>query len=189
MDNLFQKIVNALPKNLFGGLFKPKSTPTPVPTPKVMPVPTPDPVVQKIVSGLTAWGNGETPPIASMAAELKQVGESLPHKFLPAALALKESGGLRDSEKARKRNNPFNVKDQNGFVQYDNLPQAILGGIDLTGMTRRGLKGVLTDPRYAKYLQTGDLKDFFNVYSNPKVGNPSMEKQVADMEQLLSYFK
>lgn len=148
----------------------------PIPTQPV------DNYIQNIQQGLTRWGKGTAPPIATMSAQLAQAGANLPHKYLPAAVALKETGGLRDSAKARQLNNPYGMGPN---ISYPTLEQSIVGGGG-----KRGFKGVLEGPLYEKYRQSGDLKDFINVYSPPSVhNNPSMNDQIATLSSLLSLFE
>lgn len=154
------------------------------PVPPVTPTPTPNLMQQyagKIQEGMTRWGRGTAPPLATISGELAQAGEGLPHPFLPAAIGLKETGGLRDSPKGRALNNPYGIGPG---IAYPDIQTATVGGNG-----QRGLKGVLNGPLYEKYRQSGKLEDFINTYSNPAWGNPSMEDQIATLLNLLGYFK
>ena len=159
------------------------------PTPTMKPPEMTDEDYAKVIEmGLQDWGKGSAPPMATQSASLAKLGSELPERYLPAALSIKETGALSNSESARVKNNPYGIGPG---VQYPDLETATLGG---GPENQRGLKGVLLgregEPsKYKKYLDSGDLGDFFDTYtpdSDPR--NPKNDEQVAMMNQLLDKF-
>ncbi len=134
-----------------------------------------------IKAGLSKFGDGN-PLIATASSQLAQAGQGLPDQLLPTILALMETQGGKTQV---ANNNPFNINDGTGFVQYPDLTTAILGGGD-----RQGMAGLLNGPYYDKYRQTGNIQDFFNTYTppGPEHGNPSLEELVSRYLQIKSSF-
>lgn len=175
------------------------NAPTPTSTPKQVvgktmaaTTPTPAPqynattqeILKRIMAGYQKMGN---PPIATQAGNLATLGAEVQRRggnpYLPAALALKETGGLRYGP-AQTINNPFGIGPG---VKYPDLKTAILGGNN-----QQGLRGVLLNGIYDEYLKTGNLQDFFKRYTPvDAVGhnNPSYKDQIALMNELLSNFE
>ena len=170
---------------------RPTSTPSQVPSPTPYPRATPEGITQ----GLTDWGGGTAPPVASFAAQLAELGNMLPGTIDPnliAALSLKETGGGSNLIPGLEgKNNPYGIKsfDEAGNSSFANYPDygvATLGG---GPQDQQGLKGTLMGGLYDKFLESGNLEDFFNTYTPQGEGNPTLEEQLKTMEQLLEYFK
>ena len=164
--------------------YQPTPTPTPTPTP---------PYEENIHKGFEKYGAGREVPMATMSAQLAELGQQLPNPYLPAALALKESSGLvntPENQRMRAYSNPFGIKDIGGLVRYPNLQTAIMGGGNRApgGTPQMGLKGTLLSDYYKDYRQSGNLEDFLRVYTPPGGTNASMQTQLAVLKQLLSYF-
>lgn len=178
------------------GLGLGKIPPLPIPTvgggekiPLRVPTPTPTTlaykqILENIMQGYRAYGN---PPIATASPHLATLGLELQQKggnpYLPAALALKETGGLK-YRPAQSINNPFGIGPG---VAYPDIKTSILGG----GVNKqRGLRGVLLSGAYNPYLQSGNLVDFFKTYTPVEAhNNPSYTDQVALMNELLGFFE
>lgn len=159
-------------------------TPTVTPAPKNL-----QDLSARIQAGLTKWGNGTAPPVATMSGSLAEAGQNLPDPLLPAILALKESRGGQDAIPA-KNANPYNIfyPGTQKSVDYNGvggLKTAILGGngkLGFAGLLRPG--GI-----YSDYLNSGNLSDFFSHYSPPGQGNAAMEEQLRQYNVLKSYFQ
>lgn len=161
-------------------------SPTPTPRPRMTLTP------EDIEAGYEAWGRGNTPPIATMSAALAEFANDprVPDPRLIPALILKESGGLRDQESARVKNNPgnimsFDAQGNRSLAQYPNLEVGILGG---GPNNQQGMRGTILGGKYDKYLNSGDLGDFFPIYS-PAGENADYATQIANTEALMDYFK
>lgn len=146
-------------------------------------------VLHNIKKGFNNYGN---PPIASKAAQLAQLGVEVAQKggnpYLPAALTLKETGGLRYGP-AQEINNPVGIGPG---IRYPNLDVAILGGGNsgVNGGPQKGLKGVLFNGLYNDYYKTGNLQDFFKHYTPEEAhNNPSYQDQIELMQTLLDLFE
>lgn len=176
-------------------------------TPLVSPVPKsgaiaknsiPDDLEKRLQKGFSKWGKGTPPPIATKSAQLAQLGKTLPKNLaaFPAALTLRETGGLSNSESGRIANNPIGIMPGGVLAKYPSLDVGILGGGTggPGGKPQMGLKGVLADPRYKPFLQSQNLADFVRVYS-PHLDrkgneiNPPEDKQVQDLIYLMSLFQ
>lgn len=162
------------------------------------PSPTPEPTgasisPDQIRAGLTEFGGGTAPPVASYSAQLAQLGNELARRYpnidpaFIAALALKESGGGQNIPEGS--NNPYGIMsdDQTGnrsLAQYPDFGVATLGG----GQNdQQGLRGTLFAGPYDEALQSGNLEQFFNTYSPPSE-NALTAQQVVEFLQLLEYF-
>ena len=124
---------------------------------------------------------GQNVPIATASAQLAQGAQSLPSTidpYLAAVIAIMESqGGLKQVGV----NNPFNLRglqnNRTQFINYPDLTTAILGGNN-QGVQSKGFYGqILQNPSYEPFRKSGDLADFFKVYTppGPEYGNPSLE--------------
>jgi hypothetical protein len=146
-------------------------------------------ILNNIQRAFKQYGN---PPIATQSAQLAQLGEEFQKRggnpYLPAALTIKETGGLKH-QPAQVINNPAGIGPG---IKYPNLETAILGGGNsgINGGPQKGMKGVLLGGLYDEYLKTGNLLDFFKVYTPENVhDNPSYKDQIQLMNQLLSMFQ
>lgn len=133
-------------------------------------------------------------PVMSIADRFAEAASRLPKNidpYLPAVLALMETGG---GEKVVGDNNAWNLSGtqngKRGFVGYPDFATALLGG-DNGGVQSQGFVGtVLNDAPYAKFRNTGNLADFFQVYTPPgeEYGNPSMEELLDRYARLRALF-
>ena len=180
-------------KLLFKLIQRPNTDQAPfVPTPMPTPTPTPKwyPLEQNISKGYKEYQNRynlDEVPIATKAPELARLGYEIEQRggdpYLPAALAIKETGGL-NYEPAKRINNPFGLGPH---VSYPNLDVSILGG---GPDNQKGLRGVLFGKRYRLYFDSGDLLDFFKKYTpTTDERNPSYEKQIRQMNTYLDFFR
>lgn len=133
-------------------------------------------------------------PLATQSAVISQALQKLSPQIDPKlilALALKESRGGKDLVGREKGvNNPYNVMYQGNLINYPDLQTALMGGPNpLEGSSSRGLINILNSPLYQKYRQSGNLEDFFNVYSPPNLGNAPINTQVEQALKLMEYFK
>lgn len=187
------KIISPLPSN--PALIKKPNTsvkgvqaPTPTPAPK-RPIPAVNIIKQNLDKGFKKYGS---PPIATMSAALAEVGHEVAQRggnpYLPAALTLKETGGLKHVP-AQKINNPAGIGPG---ISYPNLDIAIRGGGTggVNGAPQKGMRGVLQNPAYDEYYKTGNLVDFFKRYTPQEShNNPSYAKQIELTNQLLRLFE
>ena len=152
-----------------------------------------------ILRGLTSFaGNNAQVPLATQAAQLAEAGNRLPDPYLPIVLALKETQGGRDVVNRANNggaagagmNNAWNIMYGGKLIDYPDYETALMGGGNwgVNGAPQQGLLGTLTGGLYDNYMRSGNLEDFFSTYSDPSVGNPPMEKQVADYMYLRSLF-
>lgn len=155
------------------------------------PQPTPQPQINYedvIREGLTEWGKGTAPPIASASAQLAELGGELPHRYLPAALSLKETGGLTTA--GQEEANPFGIGPG---IKYPDPQTAIMGGGNMgaDGGPQKGLKGVILNSGiYDDYLESGNLKDFFSHYTPDNVhNNPGYDEQIQLINDLMAVFE
>lgn len=148
-------------------------------------------ILSNLQKGFAKYGN---PPIASHAADLAQLGYEVAQKggdpYLPAALTLKETGGLSYGP-AQAINNPAGIGPG---IKYPDLTTAILGGgtSGINGGPQKGMRGVLFNGLYDDYYKSGNLQDFFKHYTPadaPGHNNPSYNEQINLMNQLLGYFE
>jgi hypothetical protein len=119
-------------------------------------------------------------PIASQSGLFSQAAQQLPgniDKFLPAIISLMETSGGRNMAAP---NNFFNLSGiqngQQGLVSYPDLKTALVGGMN-GGVQSQGFMGnLLNNPAYKPFLQSGNLADFFKIYTPPGVnnGNPTL---------------
>ena len=166
--------------------------PSSTPSPTSMPIPLAD----QIRAGFAAYGKGKDVPMATTSAQLAQLGNRLPHPFLPAALSLKESSGLLpsdnpDRQRMREYANPIGVKVGGQLIRYPSPQIAISGGGNWGpgGNPQQGLAGTLLNSGYYKdYLNSGNLEDFIRPYTPPGGPNDSLQGQMKMLLELLSYF-
>lgn len=140
-----------------------------------------------ILAGFTHYGA----PAATAAASFAKAGEGLPDPLMPAVLALKEtSGGKRMAPNSA--NNLLNIGPNINYPSIDaNLNGGGTWGRD--GGPQGGFTGTIHSPAYAKYLQTGDLHDFFAHYTptndaNGNQVNGKQDEQINQYNLLRSYF-
>lgn len=138
----------------------PPQTPTPMPTPTPTPTPMGTPGQEVFTRGFEGYGS----PLATASGQFAQSAAQnpLPDPLLPAIIALMESSGGRNQTFA---NNPFNW----GMQPMPDLNTAI-------DRIYSGIGG--RTPYYEDYLQSGDLSDFFNVYTPPSPANPPLEELI-----------
>lgn len=166
--------------------------PKPIPIPIAKPTPS---LEDQIKTGFANYGKGREVPMATASAQLAQLGQQLPHQFLPAALSLKESSGLLpggpNQERMREYSNPVGIKVGGELIKYPSPQVAIAGGgnLGIDGSPQKGLTGTLLDSGYYKdYLNSGNLEDFFRVYTPPGGANDSLQGQINTIMTLLSLF-
>lgn len=193
------KIISPLPSGQGGGMpMKPIPTQMPNVKPKNMPavkgasikpVPAVNIIKQNLDKGFKKYGS---PPIATMSAALAEVGHEVAQRggnpYLPAALTIKETSGLKHAP-AQKINNPAGIGPG---ISYPNLDIAIRGGGTggVNGAPQKGLRGVLQNPVYDEYYKTGNLVDFFKRYTPQEShNNPSYAKQIQLTNEILSLFE
>ena len=149
------------------------------------------PTIEDIATGLAKFAQAaHVPdvPVATQAANLLEAGQGLPDPLLPTVLTLKETrGGLDLLNRLVGKNNPGNILPPGGLADYPSMDVGILGG---GPQEQKGLRGVLMGPAYENYRNTGNLEDFFRVYSpgGPEHGNPSLEEQIRQYQALRQYF-
>lgn len=108
------------------------------------------------------------------------------------ALALKESRGGKDLVgRQQGQNNNFNVMHKGKLINYPDLKTSLMGGENPLegGQQSKGLINILNSPIYKKYRQSGKLEDFFNVYSPPQSGNPDIQTQIQQAQELMQKFQ
>ncbi len=167
----------------------PKPAQAAEPTPQVNSRPT----AADSQTGFSKFGNGGA-PIATQSAQFAEAGNRLPTNIdalLPAIIALMETGG---GQRQVGTNNPFNIRGiQDGttkFINYSSPGVALLGG-DNNGIQSKGFIGqILSNPAYSDFRASGDLADFFKVYTppGPQYGNPSLDELISRYQTLRSLF-
>jgi len=201
--NLLSFLDRVLPKYQESPALKSQASPTPTPVPtyhfdftKSQPSTSGQSgrvKASEIEAGLSRFGSGNT-PIASASGQLAQAGSQLPSNidpYLPAVLALMETGG---GSRQVGQNNPFNIRGTQGgntqFINYPDVSTAILGGQNGQDVSKGLLGLLLSDPKYAGFRNSGDLRDFFNVYTPPgeAYGNPSMDQLLSRYAAIRSLF-
>jgi hypothetical protein len=151
---------------------------SPVPQPTQSPAP--NNLEDVIKKAYAAYGN---PPVATLSAQLAKAGEGLPDPYLPAINALKETGGGR---KLKYSNNFMNILAP-GQQNYPNPESNIFGE---EGDNRYSFAELLKTAPYAPYRESGDLADFFKVYTpdrdrnGVRNTNPTIAEQVALYNEL-----
>lgn len=165
--------------------------------PKPAPTSTPQrtvPTPQDFQSGFSKFGNGN-PPMATMSADLSKAATQLPptiDPYLAAVISLMETGG---GVKQAANNNAYNITgtqpgNTSPFINYPSPSVALLGG-DNNGVQSKGFVGnLLQNPSYEPFRQSGNLADFFKVYTPPgqAYGNPSMEDLLARYQAIRALF-
>ena len=141
---------------------------SPLPEPK--PSPAPIPMQEKFSQGFTQYGSDLATSSGQFAKQAQ--ANPIPDPFLPAVLALMETSGGKNQKYAF---NPFNW----GMQDMPNLDSAIEKVY--SGIAKRF-------PYYQKYLQTGDLYDFFKHYTPDVEGNPKPEELVQRYTELRKLF-
>jgi len=192
LKNLAKKIAGLFGSKTYTYAFdKPSITsasPTPTSTPKNTPMSD-----KQIQEGFLKYASST--PLATQSGVISQALEQLSPQIDPKlilALALKESGGGRDLVGREKGlNNNYNVMYDGKLINYPDLQTALMGGENkLEGNVQsKGLIKILNSNLYKKYRESGNLEDFFNVYSKPEVGNPPMQKQINDALELMKYWQ
>lgn len=173
------------PEKMMSPAVSGATVPTPTPTPDMY-----NTIFQHYKSGFQKYGN---PPIATQAANLARVGLDVYNKggdpYLPGALTIKETSGLKDLS-SQKLNNPAGIGPG---IQYPSIQVGILGGGTggPNGQPQKGLRGVLKEPQYNKYYQSGNLLDFFSAYTpaGPQYGNADYATQISTINEFLDLFK
>jgi len=151
------------------------------------PTPTPNPMIEALKKGFadySAKSNFEN-PLATMSAEMASAAEKnpLPDPYLPATMSLMETGGGKNM---KYENNPFNYggdkPDLNTAI--DKIYQGIGSTAGVGTTDGNGMGG-----KYRDYLNSGDLQDFFKVYTpsaDPR--NPNYDELMKRYTQLRGYF-
>lgn len=134
-------------------------------------------------------------PIASQAGLFSQAAQRLPanvDKFLPAIISLMETSGGQNMSAPNNFFNTYGTQNgQNGLISYPNLATALLGGNN-SGVPAQGFVGnLLNNPAYQPYLNSGNLSDFFNVYTPPGAehGNPTLPQLMSRYNTIRGNFK
>lgn len=133
-------------------------------------------------------------PVATASPYFAEAAQKMPDKvdpFLAAIIALMETGGGMNTASS---NNLFNLSGtqngQQGFVSYPDFQTSLLGGSN-QGVQSQGFVGtILNNPAYENFRNTGNLADFFNVYTPPGAdyGNPSLEELISRYNALRALF-
>lgn len=162
------------------GLMKPPPVVSPVPTGYVPPTPTPTPNYPDIISRGMQNFSPDAVPAASMSSQLAQAGQGLPDPLIAAVMALIESGGGQHM----RNNNLFNIGPG---ISYPDLQTAIVGG----GQNNQlGFQGIMREGGpYQQYRQSGNLGDFFNTFTPPSPGNPTLEELLKSYYELRKLFE
>lgn len=143
------------------------------PTPTQMPAVVNNALLQHIQKGLAGT------PAATLSAQFAQAGQGLADPYLPAVLARKETGG---GKRMSDKNNLLNILYGGiGHSPYDSPEQNIVGGNG-----KKGWMGLMHGGLYDKYLNSGDLNDFFKVYT-PHVDNNGKPINGGYPEQISQY--
>ena len=163
------------------GLLKPPAVVSPIPQGYVPPTPTPTPNYSDIISrGMQNFSPGNVVPAASMSSQLATAGQGLPDPRIAAVLSLMESGGGQ-----RMRNN--NLFNLGPGIPYPDLQTAILGGGE---NNQFGFKGIMREGGpYQDYRQSGNLEDFFSIFTPPGPGNPTIEELLNSYYELRKLFE
>lgn len=186
-DNVFE---TTLPKQMPYALG---SSPTPrISVPSQPPSPA-LPNAQSFTNGFNQFGSNV--PVAQNPQMFADAAQRLPAKvdpLLPAIISLMETGGGQNLSAA---NNPFNIRGTQGgqtqFINYPSLETALLGGQNGPD-TSGGLVGLINNsPYYENFRNTGNLSDFFNVYTPPgeAYGNPTMDDLLRRYLSIRSLFR
>lgn len=130
-------------------------------------------------------------PLATVSGSFEKAGQGLPDPYMPAVLALKETGaGTRPNPLGL--NNPLNIGPDINYPSYD---VALNGGgtWGSTGGPQMGFAGLMKNGMYDNYLKTKSLLDFFQTYTpwkdnNGKVINDSYDKQINDYNSLKTQY-
>ena len=170
-----------------------------MPTPQATPIAIPQEQLRQNISD--TWG-ANTPMLNNLDL-FTQAGNQLPgnmEKLLPIALALRETQGGKDNMKPNTitgDNNQLNIRHAGEFVDYPNLPTALLGGANPEASEGRssGLLGLLSGDKksnkgiYEDFRRTNDYKDLFKKWSPSNDGNGSMDEQIQNINWILNKIK
>ena len=155
------------------------------------PEPTPNPILEQLKQGIEegfaqyTTKSGFENPLATMSAQLAQgaMDNNLPDPYLPSTMSLMETGGGKHMS---KDNNPFNYggdrPDLNTAIDKINQGIGSTAGVGTTDAN--GMGGL-----YRDYLKSGDMADFFKVYTpsaDPR--NPQYNELMKRYTQLRGYF-
>lgn len=161
----------------------PTSTPTPTPQ-----QPDLNAIAEALKKGFNDYSlkSGYDNPLATMSAEMARAGQdaNLPDPYLPATINLKETTG---GKFLKHKNNMFNWSDK-PLPDLQTAINNVYNGIGSTAPNgtydENGYGGL-----YKDYLKTGNLEDFFRVYTpSSDPNNPSYEEQIRQFKQLRGYF-
>jgi hypothetical protein len=145
----------------------------------------PDQLTQQIQQGFQKWG-GASVPAATLSASFARAGQGLPDPLMPAVLAIKETGG---GKHLADTNNLLNIQYNGiGNSPYEKPEYGIEGGGGHGGFPK-----VINNGMYKDYLKSGNLADFFKVYTptydkNGKQINAPIDKQIAAYNAIRSNF-
>lgn len=167
---LLEKLVK-----LFGGAQKTdakQSETTPTATP------TPNPMIEALQKGFADYGlkSGMENPLATASAYMAQKAQEnpLPDPYLPAVMNLMETGGSK------------HMAQPNNYFNWGTNPKP-----DINTAIDRIYEGVSNpEGKYADYIKSGNLADFFRVYtpsSDPR--NPTQDELIKRYTQLRKYFE
>jgi hypothetical protein len=172
----------------------------PIPQSQYLGNPPPVPVSQqKSIPKPAVFQNGftkfnEEAPVATQSAIFAKAAKQLPSNIdplLPAIIAIMETGG---GSKLAANNNLFNLRGtqdgQNKFIDYPSMETALLGGKN-RGVESQGFIGtILNNPSYSKFRSSGDIADFFKVYTPPgsQYGNPTLEELISRYHSIRTLF-
>lgn len=152
----------------------------------------PIPQPQDFANGFAKFGSNV--PVATASGAFSKAASMLPptvDPYLPAIIALLETGG---GANAVANNNAFNISGiqngQQGYVSYPDYTTALLGGNNNGDQSQGFIGTLLNNPAYAPFLKSGNLADFFKVYTPPgaQYGNPDLPTMLNNYAQLRSLF-
>lgn len=115
-------------------------------------------LAENIKKGFEKYGSKEG---AKYAMEFAKAGINLPDPYLPAVLSLKETSG---GKHLSRENNWLNIGPD---IDYSSVEQNVLGGEG-----KKGFMGLMQSGLYDAYLKSGDLNEFFKVYTPQAYKNP-----------------
>lgn len=152
-----------------------------------------NPQFQKLVDTIQKGFNRYGSPMATAAADFAQAGYSMQQKYpkvdplLAAVISLKETSGGKHMSPG-SANNVLNIGPG---INYPTIAANVIGGGTggVNGGPQQGFLGtILNNPAYKKYLQSGNINDFFPSYTPAGGGNASIPRQVDEYNQLRNVF-
>jgi len=151
-------------------------------------------LINTIKNGFTKYGS----PMATAAADFANAGYKLQQQhpnvdpLIAAVLSLKETSGGK-SMAPNSANNTLNLGPN---INYPDIKTNLMGGgtWGIDGGPQQGFTGIMNQPVYQKYLDSGNLNDFFPSYTptydtNGKKVNGTTAEQIAQYDTLRKFFQ